>query len=69
LSKEWFVDGLGSTDQLYAFFYDPGKIEKKINSWGIYQPAQEFARMGLGTKTKEWRLTYINKDYSVYMGC
>ena len=56
---------VGSTNQLYAFFYDPVKVEKKINSWGIYQPAKEFARMGLGTKTNEWRMTYINKDYSV----
>ena len=54
-----------STTQLYAFFYEPGKAEKMINSWGIYQPEKEFARMGLGTKTNEWRITYINKDYLV----
>lgn len=54
-----------STNLLYAFFYDPGKIEKKFSSWGIYQPAKEFARMGLGTKTTEWRLSHINKDYLV----
>ena len=56
---------VGSTNQLYAFFYEPGKVEKKINAWGIYQPAKEFARMGLGTKTNEWRITHINKDYQV----
>jgi myotubularin-related protein 6/7/8 len=50
---------------LYAYFYDPGKAEKKINSWGLYQPAKEFARMGVGTTTHEWRITHINKDYSV----
>jgi myotubularin-related protein 6/7/8 len=58
---------VASTNQLYAFFYEPVKVEKKINSWGIYQPAKEFERMGLGTRTSEWRLTNINKDYSVYI--
>ena len=56
---------VASTDKLYAFFYEPGKAEKKFSSWGIYQPEKEFARMGVGTKTNEWRVTYINKDYSV----
>lgn len=56
---------VGSTNQLYAFFYEPGKVEKKINGWSIYQPVKEFARMGLGTKTNEWRITHINKDYQV----
>jgi|SRR5277367_817039 hypothetical protein len=56
---------VGSTNQLYAFFYEPGKVEKKINAWGIYQPVKEFERMGLGTKTNEWRITHINKDYQV----
>jgi hypothetical protein len=56
---------VASTEKLYAFFYEPGKAEKRINSWGIYQPEKEFARMGVGTKTNEWRLTNINKDYSV----
>jgi len=55
-----------SVNQLYAFFYQPGKAEKKFNAWKIYQPEKEFARMGLGTKTDEWRLSYINKDYSVW---
>jgi len=58
---------IASTNQLYAFFYEPVKVENKINSWGIYQPLKEFERMGLGTKTNEWRLTNINKDYSVCM--
>jgi myotubularin-related protein 6/7/8 len=56
---------VASTNQLYAFFYEPVKVEKKINSWGIYQPVKEFERMGLGTTTSEWRLTNINKDYPV----
>jgi myotubularin-related protein 6/7/8 len=56
---------LASTNQLYAFYYEPGKAEKKINSWGIYHPEKEFARMGLGSKTNEWRISHVNKDYSV----
>jgi hypothetical protein len=59
---------VASTNQLYAFFYEPGKVEKKINAWGIYNPVKEFARMGIGTKTMEWRITNINKDYSVCAG-
>jgi myotubularin-related protein 6/7/8 len=56
---------VASTNQLYAFFYDPGRVEKRINAWGIYNPEKEFERMGLGTRTQEWRFTTINKDYSV----
>lgn len=67
---EYFLSA-ASTNQLYAFFYEPGKVEKKINAWGIYNPVKEFTRMGLGTKTMEWRITNINKDYSVFAvsGC
>lgn len=32
--------------------------------WGCYNPRQEFARQGLGTRTKAWRFTDINKDYT-----
>jgi len=56
---------LGSTSQLYAFFHQPGKGEKNFNSWKIYNPEREFARMGMGTKTNEWRITTLNKDFSV----
>jgi len=55
----------GSTNQLYAFFYKAMKQERKFQSWDIYNPVKEFARMGLGTRTNEWRITKINKDYSV----
>ena len=67
----WYIGSLvrvlmlASVNQLYAFVYQPGKAEKKFNSWKIYQPEKEFARMGLGTMTNEWRITSINKDYSV----
>ena len=57
---------IASTEKLYAFFYEPGKVEKRFNSWGLYKPEKEFARMGVGTLTNEWRITNINKDYSVF---
>ncbi|ODN73911.1 hypothetical protein L202_07419 [Cryptococcus amylolentus CBS 6039] len=50
-----------SVEQLYAFFYvapSPGK------GWQTYNARAEFARQGLGTRTKAWRFTDINKDYS-----
>lgn len=33
--------------------------------WNIYSPREEFARMGVGTRTKAWRFTDLNKDYVV----
>ncbi len=33
--------------------------------WTIFNPREEFARMGLGSRTKAWRFTDINKDYIV----
>jgi myotubularin-related protein 6/7/8 len=58
---------IASTEKLYAFFYEPGKVEKRINSWGLYRPEKEFQRMGVGSKTNEWRVTQINKEYQVFM--
>ncbi|QRV99923.1 phosphoinositide 3-phosphatase [Ceratobasidium sp. AG-Ba] len=52
-----------SVTKLYAFFYQP-PIESPRNGWSAFTPREEFARMGLGTRTKAWRLTDINKDYS-----
>ena len=34
------------------------------NGWGAFNPRTEFARQGLGSRTKSWRFTDINKDYS-----
>jgi myotubularin-related protein 6/7/8 len=48
-----------SVEQLYAFYY-----ETEGSSWR-YNPREEFARMGLGTRTKAWRFTDVNKDYEV----
>lgn len=35
------------------------------NGWNIYNPREEFGRMGVGTRSKAWRFTTINNDYSV----
>lgn len=43
----------------------PETASTKGNGWSVYNPREEFARMGLGTRTKAWRFTDINKDYSV----
>jgi len=31
----------------------------------LYSPREEFGRMGVGTRSKAWRFTDINKDYTV----
>ncbi|KAF8609927.1 phosphatases II [Ceratobasidium sp. AG-I] len=52
-----------SVTKLYAFFYQPPPGTPQ-NGWSAFTPREEFARMGLGTRTKAWRLTDINKDYT-----
>lgn len=54
-----------SVSQLYAFFYVPNPPFPASNGWSIYSPREEFLRMGVGTRSKAWRFTDINKDYSV----
>ncbi len=60
-----------SLEQLYAFFYKPptplpaGLVGP---GWTVYNPREEFARMGVGSRTRAWRFTDINKDYSVRVG-
>ncbi|WWC85439.1 uncharacterized protein L201_000302 [Kwoniella dendrophila CBS 6074] len=58
-----------SVEQLHAFFYTENHSKLSINrnddnGWSIYNPRNEFTRQGLGLKTKSWRFTDINKDYS-----
>lgn len=54
-----------SVTSLYAFQYVPNPPLPTSNGWSIYSPREEFGRMGVGTRTKAWRFTDINKDYSV----
>ncbi|KAL4266195.1 protein-tyrosine phosphatase family protein [Pleurotus pulmonarius] len=53
-----------SVNQLYAFFYRPEPPLTADNGWSIYSPRDEFMRMGMGTRSKAWRFTDLNKDYS-----
>ncbi|KAF8211986.1 protein-tyrosine phosphatase-like protein [Mycena galopus ATCC 62051] len=53
-----------SVQQLYAFFYTPSPPLPTSDGWSIYSPRDEFMRMGIGSRTKAWRFTDINKDYS-----
>ncbi|KAI0636505.1 phosphatases II [Trametes polyzona] len=54
-----------SVSQLYAFYYVPNPPFAASNGWSIYSPREEFMRMGVGTRSKAWRFTDINKDYSL----
>ncbi|GBE81805.1 Phosphoinositide 3-phosphatase [Sparassis crispa] len=53
-----------SVNQLYAFFYVPNPPLPVQTGWSLYSPREEFGRMGVGSRTKAWRFTDINKDYS-----
>ncbi|KAI0362640.1 phosphatases II [Trametes cingulata] len=53
-----------SVTQLYAFFYVPNPPFAVSDGWSIYSPRDEFRRMGVGTRSKAWRFTDINRDYS-----
>ncbi|WWD06220.1 hypothetical protein V865_004306 [Kwoniella europaea PYCC6329] len=61
-----------SVELLHAFFYTPPpssstastSVASTSTGWSTYNPRTEFARQGLGSKTKSWRFTDINKDYS-----
>lgn len=56
-----------SVTQLYAFVYEPTAPASKNgkDGWEIYNVQEEFMRMGVGKRTKAWRFTDINRDYSV----
>ncbi|THH10851.1 hypothetical protein EW145_g1049 [Phellinidium pouzarii] len=56
-----------SVSQLYAFFYSPNPAFSNNDGWALYSQRDEFARMGIGSRTKAWRFTDINKDYSVVL--
>ncbi|KAF8334219.1 uncharacterized protein EI90DRAFT_3288434 [Cantharellus anzutake] len=53
-----------SVTSLYAYFYQPNPPLSSNDGWFIYNSRQEFTRMGIGSRTKAWRFTDINKDYT-----
>ncbi|KAI9509600.1 phosphatases II [Russula earlei] len=53
-----------SVTQLYAFYYTPSPPLSVSDGWSLYSPREEFDRMGVGTRSKAWRYTDINRDYT-----
>jgi len=56
---------LDSVTRLYAFNYTPSPPLAISDGWNLYYPREEFGRMGVGTRSKAWRFTDINKDHTV----
>ena len=57
---------LTDVSQLYAFYYQPSPNDADTRSTigRIYDPKTEFARQGIGSRSKAWRFTDINAQYS-----
>jgi hypothetical protein len=51
-------------DQLYAFSYSPKEPLSKAG-WTLYDPLIEYQRMGLGSRTNQWRFSKINEAFQV----
>ncbi|KAM6973277.1 myotubularin-related protein 9 [Aplochiton taeniatus] len=59
------IEALSSLDcasEMYPFFYRPQDLSLK-NQWGLSNPVKDFAQ--LGESQDKWRLSEVNKDYSV----
>lgn len=56
---------IASVSNLYAFFYNPTPPFPQNDGWSLYSPRDEYVRMGVGTRSKAWRFTDLNRDYSV----
>ncbi|KAF9636856.1 putative protein phosphatase protein [Lasiodiplodia theobromae] len=56
---------VGNVEKLYAFSFRSPEPERAIGGWKIYDPRQEFKRLGISAKDtdKGWRITDINHDY------
>ncbi|KXS16669.1 phosphatases II, partial [Gonapodya prolifera JEL478] len=57
-----------SIESLFAFSYrntSPSVSSSSANIWCPYIPEREFARMGVGTRTGEWRLSTVNQEYQL----
>ncbi len=57
---------LTDISQLYAFYYQPSPVDAipQHDASRIYDPKNEFARQGLGARSKAWRFTDINSRYA-----
>ena len=56
---------LARLEQLYAFTFQPQGPERNINGWAVYNPMQEWRRLGIVSKgnTNGWRISNINAEY------
>ncbi|GAB5593661.1 phosphatidylinositol-3-phosphatase ymr1 [Umbelopsis nana] len=54
---------ISSTEQLYAYSFQPRPLYTSTDGWKLYDPVAEFERMGVG-KIDSWRFSSINRDYS-----
>ncbi|WEW55311.1 phosphatidylinositol-3-phosphatase ymr1 [Emydomyces testavorans] len=57
---------IGRVDKLYAFTYQPPLPERSLNSWNLYNPREEWTRLGVGRPDlpSGWRISTINADYN-----
>ena len=55
---------LSDITQLYAFYYQPSTGLTRQQPGRIYDPKREFARQGIGLRSKAWRFTDINAQYA-----
>ncbi|EFW20195.1 hypothetical protein D8B26_003372 [Coccidioides posadasii str. Silveira] len=57
---------IGRVEKLYAFTYQPPLPERSFNGWDLYNPREEWARLGVGNPDSPsgWRLSAINSDYN-----
>ena len=64
--KAWTCK-LGRIEKLYAFSYQPPRPEREVDGWDIYNPREEWKRLGVSDKGKDrgWRISRINTDYDV----
>ncbi|GAA6028295.1 hypothetical protein JCM8097_006961 [Rhodosporidiobolus ruineniae] len=53
----------GGLEGRYAFVEGGKEKGKGREGWSIYSPVEEFARMGVGSRSKAWRFTTINADF------
>lgn len=57
---------LSDLTQLYAFYYQPSSTDTvpQQHACRIYDAKKEFARQGIGSRSKAWRFTDINAQYA-----
>ncbi|GAA5833837.1 hypothetical protein JCM9279_001640 [Rhodotorula babjevae] len=58
----------GGLEGRYAFAQprgtgEEGKGKERADGWEVYDVEKEFARMGMGTRSKAWRFTSVNADF------